>query len=75
VLILGKQKYPLKLSAYINRAAVLCLITDVFLKLASWSWRQFLADTRASRLKGKYRTTKRYILLMKFLALPVTNNL
>jgi len=38
--------------------------------------RQFLADTRASKLKGKYGTkTKRCIVLMKFLTVPDTNNL
>jgi hypothetical protein len=35
-----------------------------------------LADTRASKLKGKYGTiTKRFVLLMKFLKVPDTNHL
>jgi len=38
--------------------------------------RQFLADTRASKLKGKYGTIKkRCTLLMKFLIVPDTYNL
>jgi len=42
----------------------------------NWVRGQFLADTRASKLKGKYGTIiKRCILLMKFLTLPDTNNL
>ena len=36
----------------------------------------FLADTHTSKLKGRYRAIKkRCILLVKFLAWPVTNNL
>jgi hypothetical protein len=55
----------------------LCLIRDVVLKLAHADFRRhFLAATRASKSKGKYRTTtKRCILLMKFLTVPDTNNL
>jgi len=38
--------------------------------------REFLADTRTSKLKGKYGTIKkRCIFLMKFLTVPDTNNL
>jgi hypothetical protein len=41
-----------------------------------WVRRQFLADTHASRLKGKYGAiTKRCSLLMKFLRMPDTHNL
>ena len=42
----------------------------------SWVRRQFLADTRASKLKGNTGTlTKRCILLMKFLAVSDANKL
>jgi hypothetical protein len=38
--------------------------------------RQFLSDTRTSKLKGGYGTIKkRCIFLMKFLTVPDTNNL
>jgi hypothetical protein len=40
----------------------------------NWVRKQFLADTRASKLKGNKGTiTNRCILLMKFLAVPDTN--
>jgi hypothetical protein len=53
-----------------------CVIRDVAVKLTYAGFRkQFLAETRESKLKGKYGTiTKMYILLMKFLAVPDTNN-
>lgn len=39
----------------------------------NWVRRQFLPDTRASKLKGKYGTiTKRCTFLMKFLTMPHT---
>ena len=42
--------------------------------IPNWVRRQFLADTRASKLKGNTGTIKkRCILLMKFLAVPDTN--
>ena len=38
--------------------------------------RQFLTDTRACKLRGKYETiTKRCVLSVKFLTVPDTNNL
>jgi len=41
-----------------------------------WVRREFLADTRASQLKGKYgMITKKCILLTEFLTVPDTNNL
>ena len=41
-----------------------------------WVRRQFLTDSRASKLKGNMGTlTKKLILLMKFLAVPDANTL
>jgi len=55
----------------------LWLIRDVAVKLPQKGVRrQFLADTRASKMKGKYGTkTKGCIVLMKFLTVTDTNNL
>ena len=51
-----KQKHPLKLSAYINRTVVMLDQGCGREASPSWDWRQFSADTRASKLKGKPAT-------------------